>query len=193
MPCDTFKFDEITPELLQQQTEACALQLYHQTKNADDLHNWIEGKKLVAFSILDSYKQNCMATSQCLPLPDCCREYLKEINIQDVTKFKAYFIWESRGNNTDPESYHLSDYKAANKEIIPSCAKASENTIACRYLTDVLFVIEKRRSVGRRVKNDPTSQETMRNARLNGDRRKNGRMNVIAEFLRNNTIRALRA
>jgi hypothetical protein len=190
MPCDTFKFDEITPELLQQRTEACALQLYHQTKNADSLHNWIEGKKLVAFTIVDSYGQNCMATSKCLPLPNCCYEYLEEISIQDVKKFKAYFIWEGRGNNKEQGNYHVSDYEAAYNEIIPSCAKASENATDCLYLTDVLFVIEKRRNIDRRGTNNSTSEGTIRITRLNGNRRKTGRINIIDEFLRNNSLRA---
>ena len=186
MLCNRFKFNEITAESLRQLTEVYAGQIYNDTRNADSLHNWIEGKKLVAFSIVDSYVQNCMTTSQCLPLPDCCREYLKELSIQDVKKFKAYFIWESRGGKKEPGSFDLSDYDAAGNELLSGCDLASEKTTSCIYLSDILFAIEKRRNVDRRVMNYSTSQGTIRNARRNGDRRKNGPMSIIDEFLRNN-------
>jgi len=187
MPYNKLNFDEITPELLRQRTEAYAFQISNKTRNADSLHNWIEAKKLVAFSIVDSYLQNCMETSRCPSMPECCREYLKELSIQDAKRLKAYFIWESRGNRTEEGNDHLSDYGAAYKEIIPFCAVASENATNCRYLIDVLFTIEKRKIVDRRAINKPISAETIRDARLNSDRRKNGRMSIIDEFLRNNS------
>jgi hypothetical protein len=165
MPCEKFKFDEITAEFLRQRTEIYAKQIYNDTKNADCLANWIEGKKLVAFTIVDSYVQNCITTSQCLALPDYCHEYLKELSIQDVKKFKAYFLWESRGGKQEPGIDHVSDYDAAYNEIMPFCALASEKPTSCKYLLDILFKIEKRKYFDRRRMQNSPYRGTMKNTR----------------------------
>lgn len=186
MPCDKFKLDDINSEFLRQLTEVYAQQVYDNTKNADNLQNWMEGKKLVAFEIVDCYIQNCLTTAQCLPLPDCCHEYLKELSIQDAKKIKAYFIWERRGGEKEPGNFHESDYSTACNEIMPFCDIASEKATSCKYMSDVLFKLEKRKNYDRRLTNNSTT-EIIINTRTNVDRRKNGRMNIIDEFLRRNS------
>ena len=86
-------------------------------------------------NIIDSFVAECKKGTVCPFMPPCCDDYIREINIYELKKKKAYFIWEEKGRKHNFQKEMMEDYFEAcdNINIMLFCDKSQENINNCNY------------------------------------------------------------
>ncbi len=160
MFCEHFKFEELSEEFLNDITHVNALEIHLQNKNPDKLYNWGKGKKLSAYTIVDCYRRECKEKEECITVPTCCDDYLKEIDIQDIKRCKAYFTWECRGReNNITDNFMRMQYLDGCNEIFIFCDEASNKGKECKYYKMLSMIDQRKNVLDRRFKQISVSND----------------------------------
>lgn len=184
-PRDRFPFESLSPDFLRKLTEINAAEVFEHTKNPDHRQNWEEGKRLTGFTIVDRYIEECLRKNECTPLPECCCDYLREIEFEDVKRYKAYFIWEEKGRIQDnPKRVMDEEYFEGCEYILTFCDLLNDKKVDlsdCNY-SYMLQTIDRRHGEDRRkladrrqanvIKLRRKERRTRKERRLIPDRRK---------------------
>ena len=166
--CFEFAIEELNVDFLELLTKVHAYNVYDYYKNPDNNSNWTQGKKLTAFNIIECYLKQCNSKGECLPLPECCYGYLKEINIKDVKEYMAYFIWDRKGRSwNNSEELRKKDYFEACNQLMSFCGHLEQKGEGCIYHNGILCAIDRRRISERRVLPD----RRIINMKISTDRR----------------------
>ena len=171
-----FKISELNSEFLEELTKVNAAAIFSDTGNSDHRQNWIEGKRLTAFTIIDRFPRDCQKAKQCICLPECCQEYLKEVNIQDVKRYKSYFLWESCGRKNNSEDVMVKEYCEACEQIMSFCDDFANRYLKCTY-NNVLSEVDRRKISERRKPSDRRCAKSVKQRmieRRSGKERRSG-------------------
>lgn len=180
--CEKFNIEKVSSQFLKVLTKLNAATVYKHSQQHDEQSNWVEGEKLTAFMIADCYLRTCRKKNTCIPVNECIHEYLDRINITDIIKLKAYFIWDSRGRTINDEEAMKSEYFEGYEGLLEFCDKLPVRGHSCRYNNEILKRIDRRKKERRKPANqqsDPFSPER----RTTTDRRQFDYRGKAAQFL----------
>ncbi len=151
MSLPPFDIEKLTADFLFELTQLHA-GLVHKETNGEygNDSNWFEGRKLTTVTIFEQYLKECKEKDRCLEIPECCCEYLKEIDIQDLKKYKAYLRWVENGKKKD-NSPHIeqAEYLEGCNDLMDFCTCLHEKNKKCVY-DDLLATIDRRTGRDRR-------------------------------------------
>ena len=162
MSIPPFNIEELTAEFLVELTRIHAEWVHEETNGEyGNDSNWFEGRRLTTFSIIEHYLKECKEKSRCLRLPSCCCEYLLEITVQDLKKYKAYFSWVQNGKKKD-NPYHIeqAEYLEGCSNLMEFCTSLSKKNNKCGY-DDLLAIIDRRNGRDRRKNGGGKKQEKL--------------------------------
>jgi hypothetical protein len=180
--CEKFDIERVSSQFLKVLTKLNAASVYKHRQQPDEHSNWVEGEKMTAFMIADCYLRTCKKKNSCIPVNECIHEYLDRINITDIIKLKAYFIWDARGRNINDEAAMEGEYFEGYDDLLEFCDKLPVRGHSCRYNNEILKRMDRRKKERRKPVNqqsDPFAPER----RTNQDRRQFDYRGSAAQFL----------
>ncbi len=177
-----FDIEDLTEEFLYYLTKIHAEWVHKEThgRNGND-SNWYEGKRVATVTVIERYLQQCKEKSKCLKVPDCFCSYLKEITVQDLKEYKAYFSWVKKGKQKDnPHHIKQAEYLNACNNLMAFCTSLPLRKNKCGY-NELLSIIDRRVGADRRGNGSGKIKKSTERRKVN--RRINDHRGSVATIL----------